>query len=169
MKTKIIVASMIGFLMLGSSGAPADSNANSNDVKADRIRYQKLLREIKSVDAEYSRVLQQAVSETKKDGKASLETKSRLLALSDKRDRIVNRLTLLSLRHGWEVPLTNRSDVNASQVLDEKQRVFEPADEMVKQKFAEEARRIASSITLPIISIESEKEDVKEKKKWVIF
>jgi hypothetical protein len=173
MNAKYFVLSMIVLFMLISSQALADSNPNSDDVMADKVRYQRLLRDVKSIDADYSKAIKQAQVETKRDGKASLETKSRLLSLTDRRDRVVNRITLLALRHGWDIPGTDTSEDKASQIPDEKHRVFEPADQMIKEKYARDARRIAAKIVLPVVTIESVRQEEHAKKgkakKWLIF
>lgn len=173
MNAKSVLVSIVVFLMLGPSWALADLSPNSEDVAADRVRYRRLLQEIKSVDAEYGRAMQQAISEAKKEGKATLETKSRLLALTDKRDRILNRITLLSLRHGWDLPESDSPNDTATEIPDERERVFEPAEQMIKQKFAQDASRIAKIVSLPIVSIESVRQDKLAKKnkekKWFIF
>jgi hypothetical protein len=173
MNAKYILLSMVGLLMLGSTQSLADSNNNSDEVMADKVRYQRLLRDVKSIDADYSKAMKQALVEMKRDGKASLETKSRLLSLTGRRDRLVNRITLIALRHGWDIPGTDTSEDKASQVPDEKHRVFEPADQMIKEKYARDARRIAAKIALPVVTIESVRQEENAKKgktkKWLIF
>lgn len=173
MNAKTAILLTIPLLLIASSAAFADSNPNSEDVRADKARYQSLLRDVRSVDADYSRTLQQALSETKAKGNASLETKSRLLSLTDKRDRLINRITLIALRHGWEIPGSEPPDVNASPVPDDRQRVFEPADQMIRDRFARNARQIVSKIMLPVIPIESvrqaEQARKRKGKKWLIF
>ena len=158
MNRKFVVACIVGFVQLGSMTL-------ADDVTAARARYQRLMREVKSVDSEYSRVLQQAFNEKKKDGKASLEAKSRLIALSDKRDRTCDRLLLLSLRHGWDIPDTDKPGADSSPVADEKERIFTPADQMIREKFAQEARRIADKVKLPLITIKSATQNKRSAKK----
>jgi len=171
MNTKVTILLTIAFVMLGSSWARADLIPNTKDQMSDRTRYQRLIRDIRSIDAEYSKVMQRAVVETNKNGEASLETKSQLLSLADRRDRIINRITLLALRHGWDVPSSDKPEATASEIPDERQRVFEPAEQMIKDKFAKDARQIVSNIALPVIPIEAVKQDSKsgKAKKWFIF
>ena len=154
MKKTVMI--MFGLMVLTVNTTWASVQTDREDAAADRSRYQSLLREIQSVEADYHRFQNQAFIEAKTDGDASLETKSRLLALSDKRQRIMDRLLLLSLRHGWDIPDPEMPAASGTpQVLDEKQRIFAPADEIIRQKFAEEARRIAARIKLPVISVAS--------------
>lgn len=173
MNAKSTLVSIAIFLLFGPALALAGLSPNSEDATADRVRYRRLLQEIKSVDAEYSRAMRQAISEAKKDGKATLETKSRLLALTDKRDRILNRTTLLSLRHGWDLPESDSPNETTTEIPDERDRIFEPAEQMIKQRFAQDASRIAKIVSLPIVSIESVRQDKSAKKnkekKWFIF
>ena len=97
------------------------------------------------------------VLEIEKEGKASLETKSRLMSVANKRDRLVNRIMLLALRHGWAMPGTERLQEESDEIPDERQRIFEPADRMIKERFARDTRRIAAKIALPLISIQTVK------------
>lgn len=158
MKVKMTLLLIVMLLTAGTSLARAEES----DVRTDRSRYERLMREVGKIDTEHNTVLKQAVSEAKKDGKTTLETKSRLLSLSEKRDRIVNQLTLLALRNTWPLPGANPK-ANASPVPTERERVFESADQMIRERFAKEAKRIANTIALPVISLESQK--LKEKKR----
>jgi hypothetical protein len=173
MNSKNPILLTIPALLIVSSTVLASSNPNSEDVRADRARYQSLLREVRSVDSDYAKTLQQALNETKTNGEASLEIKSRLLSLTDKRDRLINRVTLIALRHGWEIPGSEPPGVNSAPVPDDRQRVFESADQMIRDRFASDARRIASKIKLPVVPIESVRQDERaakrKAKKWLIF
>ena len=170
MNTRVTILSAIAFLVLGSSLARAGLSPSSDEQISDRVQYQRLLQDVKSIDAGYSKAMKRAVAETQKDGKASLETKSQLLSLRDRRDRIINRITLLALRHGWEVPGSDKPDVTASEMADERHRVFEPAEQMIKEKFGKDARRIVSRIALPVIPIEAVSHDHSGRaRKWRIF
>jgi len=168
MKTKNIILIAVIAVLVGTSISFADSA----DVRADRSRYEGLLREIRKIDAEYSQVLKKAMEEAKEkdNGSASLETKSRLLALTEKRDRTINRLTILSLRHGWEMPDTSTPEAT-EQIPDERQRVFEPAEQIIKDTFSKEASRIAKTVALPLVPLESQQQNdkKKEEKKWLLF
>lgn len=154
MSRKAMIVFGLAVLLINTTLVCADTNRK--DATADKVRYQGLLREIRSAEADYHKVQNQAFAEAKNEGKASLETKSTLLALSDKRRRILDRLLLLSLRHGWEIPDPEMPTASAaSNVLNERERVFALADQLIKEKFAEEARRIAGRISLPVISLPS--------------
>ena len=132
MKNTVMI--MFGLVILTVNTTWATVQTGREDTTVDRSRYQSLLREIQSVEADYQKLQNQAFVEAKTKGDASLETKSRLLALSDKRQRIMDRLLLLSLRHGWDIPDPEMPAVSGTpQVLDEKQRIFAPADEIIKQ------------------------------------
>ena len=151
---KKIVTITFGVVLLVVSITRAGVQTGREDATADKSRYHRLLREIKSVEADYHKVQNQAFIEAKSEGKASLETKSRLLAISDKRRRIMDRLLLMSLRHGWDIPDPEMPAASGiTQPLDDKERVFAPADEIIKEKFAQEAHRIAAQVKLPVISL----------------
>lgn len=169
MKLKRIILIMLMAALVSTSICFADSS----DTRADRSRYDGLLREIRKIDAEYSKVIKKAMEEAKENdnGSASLETKSRLLALRDKRDRIINRLTILSLRNGWEMPDTSTPEAT-EKIPDEKERVFEPAEQIIKNTFSKEACRIVKTINLPLVPLQSQQQSDnkgKEDKKWLLF
>jgi len=86
------------------------------------------------------------------------------------RDRTINRLTILSLRHGWEMPDTSTPEAT-EQIPDERQRVFEPAEQIIKDTFSKEASRIAKTVALPLVPLESQQQNdkKKEEKKWLLF
>ena len=162
MKTKvtIIVLAMVSFF---SCNCLASDNA-----RADKTRFNSLLRELRTAEAEYHNVVKQAMSEKQNDDQTSLETKSKVMALSDKRDRLMDRLTIISLRHGWEIP-DNKDSKNINDIPDEKQRIFAPADEVIRERFAQQAKKIAESITLPVISMKPKNKDPKKEKILFIF
>jgi len=180
MKTKVNMIVLIVVSLFSCHALAAD------DARADKTRFNSLLRELRTVEAEYNNVIKQAMSEKQKDDQTSLETKSKIMGLSDKRDRIMDRLTIISLRHGWEIP-DGKDDQNSSNMSDEKKRIFAPADEVIRERFAQQAKKIAEGIALPVISIktqasetkkektlfgsskESETAKKKENKQWLIF
>lgn len=133
----------------------AEGEPKSTEANTDRMRYQQLTRELKTVDGEYHAAMKQAVLETQKKGQASLETKSRLLSLDNKRDRLLNRITLVALRHGWRIPGKQNAQEVSEERADEKHRVFEPADRLIQQRFKRDAQRIIARVTLPLISLQT--------------
>jgi hypothetical protein len=148
---------LIAIMAVGSmafTAALGQDNASPKDVEVDRGRYRQLLGEVRTLDFEYAKTLEQAVEETKKEGKASLESKSQLIGLGEKRDRCVNRLILVSLRHGWDIPDLNIQNMTAAKIVSEKERIFQSADNMIRDRFAQEAKQIAGKIALPIISLQ---------------
>ena len=140
--------------MFGSI-AFAEADVKAKEATSDRMRYQQLTRELKTVDEAYHSAMKQAVLETQKQGQATLETKSRLLSLANRRDRLINRITLLALRHGWSIPGRHTPKANRKGSHDETLRIFEPADRMIRTKFKQDARRIAAHIALPPVSLQT--------------
>lgn len=151
--SKIKFVAAIALVIMVCTAVSAENNVDRKSVGADKARYQKLLRQIQDIDSEYGKILAQAVDQTKNDGKASLELKSQLITLRERRDRCINRLMLISLRHGWKMPTPNMQSVTDTKVPSEKEQLFESADKMIQEKFAQEAQRIADAIALPIISL----------------
>ena len=121
--------------------------------RRDRATYNGLLNELNKVRAEYARALRTAVQEAKANGgKASLEAQSGVLAARNKADRVHERLTLLALRHGWEIPEVDLSSGTVQPVQTEDQKIFQPAKHLIVERFAEDARRIAAVVRLPVLS-----------------
>ena len=144
-----LFAVLVLFIMSAAQAVPG-----SQDSAADRTKYRSLVREVRSVEAEYTKIQDLAVREVKTNGDATLETKSRLQSLENQRGRIMDRLLLLSLRYGWDIP--DRSmpiGESAQPSTEDRDRIFAPADEIIKKRFVEEARKIASRVRLPIISL----------------
>jgi len=44
--------------------------------------------------------------------------------------------------------------MTAAKIVSEKERIFQSADNMIRDRFAQEAKQIAGKITLPIISLQ---------------
>lgn len=155
MKAKQIM--FLAILMIVAATEQASLGQNSRGEASDRMRYKKLTQELKSVDAEYNKALKLAVLETKTKGEASLEIKSRLLSLADKRERQVNRVTLLALRHGWTIPGNEEPKEDSGKVSGTQCLVFASADRMIKERLAQDSKRIVSRImkALPLVSIQA--------------
>ena len=130
--------------------------AAGNEEWADRSVYNRLLNEIRRTDAEYAQALGQAMGEAREGkGEASLQAQAKIIELRDKRDRLMNRCILLSVRHGWEMPKIGEPDPNPVAVSSAKDKVFEPATYIIKGRFAKEARQIAAALTLPVVSVDN--------------
>ena len=132
--------------------------AGTAEERRDRATYNGLLGELNGARAEYGGALRAAVREARANGgKASLEAQSRVLAARNRADRAHERLTLLALRHGWEIPEVNLSSGTAQPVQTEDQRIFQPARRLIVEQFAEDARRIAAAVRLPVLSFSKTK------------
>ena len=142
------------FTLVMTVAAVAQAAADSHENAVDKTRYRALIREVQSVEVELSKIQDLAVKEVKQQGEASLETKSNLQSLENKRNRLMDRLLMLSLRYGWDIPDRN-APVNSSvkDSTEERDRIFAPADEIIKKRFAQEAREIAGQLKLPLISL----------------
>ncbi len=157
MKTRLTVIALTFVSFFGCQVFAAD------DARTDKTRFQGLLRELTTVEAEYDNTIRQAMSEKKEGDQISLETKSKIVALGDKRDRIMDRLTIISLRHGWDIP-DGKDGLDKSNIPDEKKRIFAPADEVIRERFTLQARKIAEGTTLPIITLDSHEEKTSKEK-----
>jgi hypothetical protein len=125
-----------------------------DSVQQDRALFNQLVRQMQRVNRDSESFMEQAMAEAREqDGQASLETKARLLSLRDQRDRILSRLLILSMRHGWEIPDLEPAAAKASSRREAEDSVFGSVDTLVKRRFAAEAQAIAVAARLPVVSI----------------
>jgi len=142
---------------------PLTAGAAGPQERADKATYNRLLQEVKRIETDYSALLDRAMSEARQgDGVASLETQSRLIALRNERDRVMQRLWIVALRHGWEVPSISPSDNELADIPSEEEEVFRGAEFLIKARFSEEARRIACAVILPVISVSDGAEEARD-------
>lgn len=122
--------------------------------QADLVTYNRLLTQVKHIDRDYTQTLNRAMRQARaNDGQSDLKTLADLLALRDNRDRVMAHLTILGLRHVWDLPDSQSAFSTAAiQVRTASQQVFEPAEQIIKARFAEEAEQIAAAIKLPVIT-----------------
>ena len=115
--------------------------------QADLVTYNRLLTQVKHIDRDYTQTLNRAMRQARaNDGQSDLKTLADLLALRDNRDRVMARLTILGLRHVWDLPDSQSAFSTAAiQVRTASQQVFEPAEQIIKARFAEEAEQIAAA------------------------
>lgn len=124
--------------------------------KADRALLNRLVRQVRRVDRDTEELMDKAMSEARDNGgSADPATKARLLSLRDERDRLFSRMLILSMRHGWEIPDIDKPTVGKSSRQEAEHSVFGAIDTLVNRRFAAEARRIAATLPLPVVSLKS--------------
>jgi hypothetical protein len=140
----------------GQDPAPESSPPSAITEEGDRALLYRLVRQVRRVDRETESMMTQAMAEARdNDGQANPETKARLLSLRDERDRLFSRMLILSMRHGWEIPDLDKPAAASSDGAEAAQNIFSAVDVLVRRRFAAEARRIAQSVSLPVVSLES--------------
>ncbi len=124
--------------------------------QADRALLYRLIRQVRRIDRDSEELMLQAMAEARNNGgSAEPETKARILSLRDQRDRLFSRLLILSMRHGWEIPDFDKPTVSRSSRQEAQHSVFGAVDSMVNKRFAADARRIAATLSLPVVSLAS--------------
>lgn len=153
MRTLVTVLTTVLFLA-GSVAFAAEERDERVEKARDKATYDQMVGQIRQVEAQYNQVLAQAMKEAREsNGSAPLETQSKLIGLREKRDRLLDRLLIVSLRWGWDMPDMNAPAASAdAPVRTQSDQVFEPAERVIKARFAVEAQRIAAAVKLPIIS-----------------
>ena len=152
MPRPITLLGVLVSVLLLSASAGGQSEATK---QADLITYNKLLTQVKQLDQQYNREMAKAMSVARqRGGEPDLETKARLLSMRDQHDRLMSRLTMLALRHGWELPYAGAEGVAraVAPAPAPHQEVFQGADHIIKARFKEEAARIARLVELPMIT-----------------
>jgi hypothetical protein len=124
--------------------------------KADKALLNRLIRQVRRIDRDTEELMNKAMSEARDNGgSADPSTKARLLSLRDERDRLFSRMLILSMRHGWEIPDLDKPTVSKSSRQEAEQSVFGAIDTLVNRRFAAEARRMAATLPLPVVSLKS--------------
>ena len=151
-----VLVTMIGLPSVCMAKSPAEAK--------DRTKYEQLIRQIERVDAMYQQAVEKATQQAREDGgDADLETKNQILRFQSKRDRLMDRVLLIALRWGWDVPDFNAGSTQSRSkpVLTDKELVFNSADQVIKAKLSKESRRIARNLTLPVLSVSKNAETQK--------
>ncbi|MEM0983710.1 MAG: hypothetical protein AAGI17_07165 [Planctomycetota bacterium] len=129
---------------------------------SERAKYRRLERDIRKIDFDYEKLLQKSIEDAQnsEDGEVSLERQAELINLRDERDRLLNRLQLLALRHGWDLPdfsnnfgSGNAAGEGGEPRMTEKEQVFASAANEIRSRASEEAMIIARRIPLPITPV----------------
>ena len=152
--TAVLAVSLLGGPALAQPDGPATTRVGAEQV--DRALLYRLIRQVRRIDRENEELMDRAMSEARdNDGKANPETKARLLSVRDERDRLMARMLILSMRHGWEIPDIDKPSVSTSSRQEAEDSVFGAVDVLVNRRFAMEARRIVATLPLPVVSLES--------------
>jgi hypothetical protein len=125
------------------------------EVNADRALFDRLIRDIKSLDRQSTELMDEAVAQARgENGHVNFVTKARLLSLRDQRDRLHSRLLILSARHGWAVPLFRTRPARFVSAHESVDGVFGSIDILVERRLTVEALQIADMVRLPVVSLE---------------
>jgi hypothetical protein len=152
MRKNLFLPGVMSLVLLLSASAGGQGEVGSH---SDLITYNRLLTQVKQLDSQYARELEKAMKIARqRGGEPDLETKARLLSIRDQRDRLMSRLTLLALRHGWELPYSGPEAVATAVAAAPQphQEIFQGADHIINARFEAEAARIAQSVELPMIA-----------------
>ncbi len=124
--------------------------------KVDRALLNRLIRQVRRIDRDTDEQMDKAMAEARNNGgSADRATKAQLLSLRDQRDRLFSRMLILSMRHGWEIPDLDKPTVTRSSRQEAEHSVFGAIDTLVYRRFAAEAKRMAATLPLPVISLKS--------------
>ena len=151
-------AAIMCTLFIGPPARAQDTTppAVTSAEQADRALLYRLIRQVRRIDRDSEELMIQAMAEARNNGgSAEPDTKARILSLRDQRDRLFSRLLILSMRHGWEIPDFDKPTVSRSSRKEAEHSVFSAVDSMVNRRFAADAKRIAATLSLPVVSLAS--------------
>ena len=155
MNTRIIVRSAT-WLLIGSLAGPlAVSAAEPADpsAKRDRATYNQLARQVRVAKSKLELAKKKGLEQAhRNDGRVDDALKAEILALRDEIERKTNRLELVALRHGWEMPDFANVKPHAKHGSETRAEVFGAADRMIMAALDEEAQHIAANVYLPVVS-----------------
>ncbi len=134
----------------------ANNPAAQSTEKADKALLNRLIRQVRRIDRDTEELMDKAMGEARNNGgSAEPVTKAQLLSLRDERDRLFSRMLILSMRHGWAIPDIDTPTVSKSSRQEAQHSVFGSIDTLVNRRFAAEAKRIAATLPMPVVSLKS--------------
>jgi hypothetical protein len=144
-------------VMVGGLNCLAAAPAQAKDAaeRKDRSTYNKLVRQIRVARSKLADLERKAVAKAHDNGGTAPDPiKAEILSVQDDIDRKTNRLELITLRHGWEMPdfENDQGKTGTVDALASREAVFGPVDRMVQRAMHREATQLAATVYLPIIS-----------------
>lgn len=150
MMKKVLMLGVVGVFAFScmASGARADDTV----AKEDKRMFKKLLTQRNNAHQRYQNALEDAKKQVKKDGQINFSVQDIILKLRQEKDRIETRLLTIALRHGWDVSdFSNTKAVkDAKNNVEELERVFGSAKNLVNAEFKKEAIKFAAALELPV-------------------
>ncbi len=141
---------------LAAAQTNAATAAAQSTQKADKALLNRLIRQVRRIDRDTEELMDKAMNEARNNGgSAEAMTKAHLLSLRDERDRLFSRMFILSIRHGWAIPDIDKPTVIRSSRRAAEHSVFGAIDTLVNRRFAAEAKRIAATLSMPVVSLKS--------------
>ncbi len=141
---------------LAAAQTNAATAAAQSTQKADKALLNRLIRQVRRIDRDTEELMDKAMNEARNNGgSAETMTKAHLLSLRDERDRLFSRMFILSIRHGWAIPDIDKPTAIRSSRRAAEHSVFGAIDTLVNRRFAAEAKRIAATLSMPVVSLKS--------------
>jgi len=143
------IASVTGVSLAQPTG-PAQS-----EVDAARADFESMRREILRIDSNISKQTAKALNEARTGGgQADPETVAQLLSMRDQRDRVFNRMLVLSTRYGFEMPNMSPESRAEENTRRPPTNPFEPLQAQLRSQIRAEAILLATSVRMPVISLD---------------
>lgn len=144
MKTTIrmLVAGMI--LALAPLAAQAQEAGRSKEEEAAWKEYQQMVREYRQVSRELERATGRITAKSKAQS-AKPDDYNTLVSLQSRKDLLYSRITLTSLRYGWEIPEEATGETTSAPTVDPAG-VFAGGKAMVVERLQADAKKAVSEV-----------------------
>ena len=152
---KTLCTTMAAVLLAGA-WATAAAAEPEGPAEQDWTVYNKLIGELRGDHARLAGAYKTAVIQARENrGEASTEIRAEILALRERIDRKSVRLMLVAGRHDWPVPEFSTDGFNADKgpAAPTAREQLLPSDPVIAGVLADQARRLAARVRLPLISV----------------
>jgi hypothetical protein len=99
MSMRLLAGGVVALMVLALTGW---ARAEGDEERRDRQTFDKLRAELKQIDQQCSTAITKGVRETQDAGSATVETRSQIQMLVEKRDRLEDRISLVAMRWGFD-------------------------------------------------------------------
>lgn len=146
------IASATGVSLAQPAGSAGPAQSEVDAAKAD---FEAMRREILRIDSNISKQTAKALDEARTGGgQADPETVAQLLSMRDQRDRVFNRMLVLSTRYGFEMPNMSPESRAEENTRRPPTNPFEPLQAQLRSQIRAEAILLATSVRMPVISLD---------------
>ncbi len=155
-----VIRSLTVILMTSIALPLTASAAGDASEKRDRATFNQLARQVRVAKSKLELAKKKGLEQAHhNNGRVDDGLKAEILSLRDEIERKTNRLELVALRHGWDMPDFANVTAAPRHKSETRAEVFGAADRIILSALYEEANHIASKVYLPVVSRAAVAED----------